>query len=278
MPGTSTPGSAGLGTKIPYAVAIAGVGVALGALSSSALTTKTDALYSGQHASGLKVFTAPTADNQSLAIGGQVFVARATGIDAGVQPDATVAVNCGGDACSSAPSAAATFGAALAAQPTNKVIFAGRDGGVAYFRAKDAGPNGNVAIGGTLAGASLGMRGGGEAIASAPQFEQAPDLGDASATIQPFTDKATDYAQRLGVRTANRTITLGVTSAYVGAMVAVRDFETSSRTLTVANGGLAGGNLATFPTSHTRPMIAWFYCDGTNWSFVGFAVLRPPVN
>ena len=125
-----------------------------------AISADQTALVNGSTATGKKIYVAATADNQSLSIGGQVFVARGTGIDAGVQPDSTIAVNCGGDACSAPASSAATFAAAINGQTSNANTAGPPDGGVGYFAAKDAGLTGNRPIGGTLGGAATGMTGG----------------------------------------------------------------------------------------------------------------------
>ncbi len=86
-------------------------------------------------------------------------------------------------------------------------------------------------------------------------------LTDADATIQIGEGNVRPLASI--PLTANRTITLGTTSAALGHVIEVARYDTAAFTLAVANGGPGLGTLYTFPVSATG--FASFRFDGTNW-------------
>lgn len=97
-------------------------------------------------------------------------------------------------------------------------------------------------------------------------------LTDASATIQPGTDLASQYLAAVA-ETANRTTTLGVTSVVTNALVYILRTSTAAFTRAIVNGGTNGGTLLTFPASQTKPYLAGFQYNGTDWVCVGLAYL-----
>ena len=97
-------------------------------------------------------------------------------------------------------------------------------------------------------------------------------LGDASVTIQPFTDQVSKYSMPAATRSTNRTVTLGITSPFTGLSVLIEDRDLSANTLTITNGGTNGGSVV-FPTSHTKPMGMWWYWNSADWVFNGFVEL-----
>ena len=97
-------------------------------------------------------------------------------------------------------------------------------------------------------------------------------LTDADQTLQPGTDKASEYAQTTAL-TANRVKTLGVTSAVTGQLCRIVRRDTAAFTLAVANGGTNGGTLLTFGASPTGVQAATSYYNGVDWVLVGFEYL-----
>jgi hypothetical protein len=97
-------------------------------------------------------------------------------------------------------------------------------------------------------------------------------LTDASATIQPGTDLASQYLAAVA-ETSNRTTTLGTTSALTGQLVYILRTSTAGFTRAVVNGGTNGGTLNTFPASQTKPYLGGYLYNGTDWVLVGIALL-----
>jgi hypothetical protein len=98
-----------------------------------------------------------------------------------------------------------------------------------------------------------------------------PDLADADQTLQPAVDKASEYTQV--ELTADRTKTFGVTGVVPGTRVRII-LAASNYSITIANGGPAGGQLFTFGQGRTENQAASFRYDGTNWVFVDFEYLE----
>lgn len=102
--------------------------------------------------------------------------------------------------------------------------------------------------------------------------KQGTALTDADQTLQPFTDKASEYVQATTL-TANRTKTLGTTTVVTGTLVRIVRTDTAAKTLAVVNGGTAAGTLFTFDASPTEIQAATFYYNGVDWLRVGFEYL-----
>lgn len=85
-------------------------------------------------------------------------------------------------------------------------------------------------------------------------------LADASATVQPLTANNLVCA----AATANRTVTLGVTSLIAGDLCWIRNPNNVAFTWQFDNGGPGAGTLATF-AALTPNSRALFGFDGTNW-------------
>jgi hypothetical protein len=99
--------------------------------------------------------------------------------------------------------------------------------------------------------------------------KQGTALTDANQTIQPVTDKSSEYVQSTTL-TTNRTKTLGTTSAFAGLMVNIAREDSAAFTLAVANGGTNGGTLFTFAASPTEKQIVTLVYNGTDWVLGGF--------
>ena len=87
-------------------------------------------------------------------------------------------------------------------------------------------------------------------------------LTDASPTIQ-----IGDGGRRVlpaSTLTANRTITLGTTSAVAGNIIEIARLDVEAFTVAVVNGGAGAGTLMTFAVSARE--YAKFKFDGTNWA------------
>jgi hypothetical protein len=97
-------------------------------------------------------------------------------------------------------------------------------------------------------------------------------LTDANQTIQPVTDKSSEYVQSTALG-ASRTKTLGITSAVTGLLVRIVRTDTAAFTMPIANGGGAGGTLFTFAASPTEKQAATFFYNGADWVLVGFEYL-----
>jgi hypothetical protein len=87
-------------------------------------------------------------------------------------------------------------------------------------------------------------------------------LTDADATIQ-----IGDGGRRVlpdATLTANRTVTLGTTSAVAGDIIEIARIDTEAFTLAVVNGGPGAGTLLTMAVS--AMLYGKFRFDGTNWA------------
>jgi hypothetical protein len=138
-------------------IAAAAAATVIAILGTVAYQASTSTMYLGTHATGVIVYQAATYDDETVIIGGETLVSSGTGIDGGGATDAAVRVSCIDGGCATPEGTAAVFNAAINARSTNKVTAVGRDGGVAYYQAKDAGCAANVPIGGTLPGTATGM-------------------------------------------------------------------------------------------------------------------------
>lgn len=98
------------------------------------------------------------------------------------------------------------------------------------------------------------------------------DLTDANETVQPFTDKASQYTQAVAL-TASRNKTLGVTTVVTGTVVRIVREDTAAFTMPIINGGGSAGTLFTFAATPTEKQAATFYYNGTDWVLVGFEYL-----
>lgn len=98
------------------------------------------------------------------------------------------------------------------------------------------------------------------------------NLTDANQTLQPVTDKASQYTQ-VTTLTGNRTKTLGVTNGITGLCVRIVREDTANQTLAVINGGTNGGTLLTFAASPSEIQAATFFYNGVDWVLAGFEYL-----
>lgn len=99
------------------------------------------------------------------------------------------------------------------------------------------------------------------------------NLTDASVTIAPGTDKASEYTMPAATQTAARTILMGVTgSPTTGLIVWIVRRDLTANTLTISNNGPAGavtGKTVVLPASPGKPMAAGWYYDGADWNLIG---------
>jgi hypothetical protein len=102
--------------------------------------------------------------------------------------------------------------------------------------------------------------------------KQGTALTNADQTLQPFTDKASEYVQTTAL-TANRVKTLGTTTVVEGTVVRIVREDTAAFTMEIVNGGGAGGTPFTFAASPTEKQAATFYYNGADWILVGFEYL-----
>jgi hypothetical protein len=102
--------------------------------------------------------------------------------------------------------------------------------------------------------------------------KSAANLTDANQTLQPFTDKASQYTQVTAL-TASRTKTLGTTTVVTGTLVRIVREDTAAFTMPIVNGGGAAGTLFTFAASPTEKQGATFFFNGSDWVLVGFEYL-----
>lgn len=96
-------------------------------------------------------------------------------------------------------------------------------------------------------------------------YQRGADLGDASVTIQPFTDRAWFYVLPAGTLTASRTITLGNTNFYNTAGITlwcgILRLDTSANTLVIKKAD--GTTIYTDPASPAQSRYLQFACDNT---------------
>ncbi len=97
-------------------------------------------------------------------------------------------------------------------------------------------------------------------------------LTNADQTIQPFTDKSSEYVQSAAL-TVSRTKTLGTTTVVTGTLVRIVRTDGAAFTMLVVNGGGGGGTLFTFAANATETQGATFYYNGSDWVLVGFEYL-----
>lgn len=99
-------------------------------------------------------------------------------------------------------------------------------------------------------------------------------LTDANTTIQPFTDKASQYTMAgPTTMTTNRTDIIGVTSVPTGMLVRIVRKDTTANTLALTNGGTNGGTIHTFGASPTTIEAMTAYFNGVDWVKTGFEYL-----
>lgn len=92
-------------------------------------------------------------------------------------------------------------------------------------------------------------------------------LGDASVTLQPFTDLAGLYIMPPNTMTANRTITLGNTSAPAAGLlwlVTIIRYDRTAFTLTIRRTDLT--NIYVDPVSPTSARLFQAYCNAGVWA------------
>jgi hypothetical protein len=103
-----------------------------------------------------------------------------------------------------------------------------------------------------------------------------PEFVAGAASIAPATDKASCYLIASTVTlSAPATLTIATTNTPLqGNYIIVCRALALGQTLSVANGGVGGGTLGTFPASMTVPrgLMVWF--DGTNFIFNGYCWIR----
>lgn len=98
-------------------------------------------------------------------------------------------------------------------------------------------------------------------------LRQGANLGNADATIEPFTDQKSLYVLPAATLTANRTITLGNTSAPGAGLlwfVYILRNDLTAFTLTIKKAD--GTTIYTDPASPTTPRILQFYCSSGVWT------------
>lgn len=88
------------------------------------------------------------------------------------------------------------------------------------------------------------------------------DLTDAPATITVAQGKW--RVLPAATLSATRAFTLSTTGAVAGDQITITRLDTTANTITVVNGGVGAGTLATLPVSTTGFVKAQF--DGTNWA------------
>jgi len=93
--------------------------------------------------------------------------------------------------------------------------------------------------------------------------------GDADFTLQVLTNG--EYQNNTATLTANRTTTLGVTTAYKGSRFRYRTSGLGAFTMAFVNGGGGGGTLITFPALTAKS--AEFVYDGTNWQLMQDSII-----
>ena len=111
----------------------------------------------------------------------------------------------------------------------------------------------------------------GVAVAGTVAPIQAALLTDASPTVSPGTDAASQYTLPAATLTANRTLTLGTGgSPATNLVVQIIRRDLTAHTFAIVNGGGGGGTLLTFASGPATAQGASFYYDGTNWNFLNF--------
>ena len=109
----------------------------------------------------------------------------------------------------------------------------------------------------------------GTSTATAPK--QAANLTDASPTVNPGTDAASQYTLPAATLSVNRTLTLGTTgSPPTNLVVQVIRRDLTAHTFAIVNGGTGAGTMLTFASAPASAQGASFYFDGTNWNLLNF--------
>jgi len=91
-------------------------------------------------------------------------------------------------------------------------------------------------------------------------------LTDASVTIQPFTDKCSKYILPSGTLTANRILTLGVTSAVTSDIIQIVVLDISAHTYRINDD--AGTQLVLKGASPGQAHTYQFYYNGGTGHFI----------
>lgn len=99
-------------------------------------------------------------------------------------------------------------------------------------------------------------------------------LANADQTVQPGTDKASQY-NRIIPLTANRNTTVGTTSVPTGMEVDIVRQDGAAFTNAIINGGAGAGTLLTFAASPTTAERLTIRFDGTNWVEPRFRYVEP---
>jgi hypothetical protein len=122
-------------------------------------------------------------------------------------------------------------------------------------------------------GTGGGGGGGGSSNATTPVDGAA--ITNADITIAPGTDRASRYTLPVATYAGNHVVTIGTAgSPPAGMIVEIVRRDLTGFTMTVANGGLAGGNLVVSAASPVTAASYFFQYDGANWIFINsmFAV------
>lgn len=103
-------------------------------------------------------------------------------------------------------------------------------------------------------------------------------LGDASITVDcalsvAGTFNASQFYVFAKTLTANRTVTVNTDSAVTDEVIEFYRYDATANTLTIANGGVGGGNCIVLPASKKRACRIKF--DGTNWGLDAVWSLTP---
>lgn len=114
--------------------------------------------------------------------------------------------------------------------------------------------------------------GGGSGSSSATTPIDGAALPDASVNVAPGTDNASRYTMAPATMSANRTDTVVTTGTLLpGQFLWIRCEDLGTHTLTIVNGGLAGGTLYVFGPSMAKAQELALQWDGVDWQFVGVA-------
>lgn len=115
----------------------------------------------------------------------------------------------------------------------------------------------------------LGGGGGGGGSSNATTPVSGTAITNADVTINPGTDKASRYTLPATTYTGNHVITLGTTgSPPAGTVVEIVRRDATAFSMTIANGGLAGGNLVVSGATPTSVIAYYFQFDGVNWLYI----------
>jgi hypothetical protein len=221
-------------------------GAIIGAIGYTAFTSHSDLLYLGSRATGQTIYPADPVSGDYVTIGGRDYMVYRSSDDAGT-PD-TNGVNCSADACLSAAGCGAQVVAAVNADPDGKV-YAGRDGGVGNFLARDAGMAANRPIvwysrtrSITTDTDSATATGSGSVTGSGTETGTGTTVitatGTGTATDDTWTGTASGTVTGTAVATLTKTITA---SATVTATNAVLGYVTGAATSTTTGTETASG-------------------------------------